>query len=51
MDQPQKCAAPDTPPTPEQKRLAATAAWAERQGLLTIAARLRQFFAAERAGP
>jgi hypothetical protein len=49
MDQPQKCAALDTPPTPEQERLAATTAWAERQGLLTLAARLRQFLAADRA--
>jgi hypothetical protein len=52
MDQPQKLAAQDAPaaqPTPEQERLAATTAWAERQGLLTLAARLRQFLAADRA--
>ena len=51
-DQPQKLAAQDAPaaqPTPEQERLAATTAWAERQGLLTLAARLRQFLAADRA--
>lgn len=30
-------------------RLAATAAWAEQQGLLTIATTLRQFLSADRA--
>ena len=52
MGQPQKLGRQDTPAaptTPEQERLTATAEWAERQGLLTIAARLRQFLAAERA--
>ena len=46
MDRSQKRAAPDIPAAPtmaEHECLAARAAWAERQGLLTIAAQLRQF--------
>ena len=34
---------------PDQERLTATAAWAERQGLLHIAVQLRQCLAAEPA--